>query len=107
MDTQVNEEREGMQAMRRREGRVADAERGRTCGWREMMDVVLIMVLIADVVLAMVLIEDMLTLLTMIEEYWYRNPSHQNTTTLASKTQNISSNTAAVVECRPAITITK
>ena len=35
MDIQANEEREGMQAMQRREGRVADGERRRTCGWRE------------------------------------------------------------------------
>ena len=68
MDIRVNGEREGMQAMQRREGRVGDAERGRTCGWRERKDVLLIMVLIVVVVLAMVLIETMSTLLLMIEQ---------------------------------------
>ena len=56
MDIQANEEREGMQAMQRRQGCVGDTERGRACGgcrgWK-------------DVVLTMVLIEDMLILLLM------------------------------------------
>ena len=43
--------------MERGEGRV-DRERGRTCGWRDRKDVVLIMVLI----------ETVLTLLLMIEQ---------------------------------------
>ena len=66
MDIRANEEREGVQAMQRREGRVADAERGRMYRWRERKDVVLIMVLIAGVVLAMVLIETVLALLLMV-----------------------------------------
>ena len=57
-------------------------------------------VLIADVVLIMVMIEDVLR---MIEEYWYRNPSNQNTTTLTSGTQNLSNNTAAAAEHEPAM----
>ena len=40
MDIWANEEREGIQAMQRREERVTDAERGRTCGWRERKDAV-------------------------------------------------------------------
>ena len=39
MDIRANEEREGMQAMQRKEGRAADAERGRMCGLREGEDV--------------------------------------------------------------------
>ena len=39
MDIRANGEREGMQTMQRREGRVADGERGKTCRWREGKDV--------------------------------------------------------------------
>ena len=85
-----------MLAIQRGKVRVADSERGRTSGWRERK----------DVVLASVLVEDVLMLLTMIEECWYRNPSNQNTTTLASETQNLYSNTAVAVEHGP-IVITK
>ena len=55
-----------MQAIQREEGRVADAERGRTCGCRERKDGVLTMVLIDGTVLGMVLIEDVLTLLLIV-----------------------------------------
>ena len=59
-DVRANEERgitcrqyregKSMLAIQRGKGRVADAERGRTCGWRERKDLVLTMVLIEGVV---------------------------------------------------------
>ena len=63
MDIWANEEKEGMQARQRREGR-ADGDRGRTCRRRDKK----------DVVLAMVLIEDVLTLLMTIEDVLVQNP---------------------------------
>ena len=95
MDIRTNEEREGMQAMQRREGR-ADGE-------RERKDVVLTMVLIEEVVLAMVLIEDVLALLTMIEQLECKPP-----TTKAMEIAKQQSHTVlgVAVECGPTITFT-
>ena len=97
MDIRANEEREGMQAMQRREGCVADGERGRTCGWRERKDMGLIMVLIAGVVL----IDTVLTLLLMIEP----QPERKPTTAMAVVTPKQQSNTVlgVAVERGPSI----
>ena len=63
--------------------------------------------LILNGVIVMVLIEDGLTLSLMVQEYWYRNPSNRNTTTLANVVitkQQSGTVLGVAAECGPGIT---
>ena len=91
MDIRANEDREGMQAMQRRKGRVCDAERERMYGWRERK----------DVVLAMVLIETVWTLLLMIEQL-----ECKLTTTMAMAIAKQQSRTLLVIAVEGGLAIT-